>query len=48
MPNIAFVVNLLARFSAFPTRMHWNVIKHIFRYLQGSQDLGYFIQKIKL
>ena len=39
-PNIAFAVNLLARFSASPTRRYWNGIKHIFRYLQGSQDLG--------
>ena len=38
--DIAFAVNLLARFSASPTRRHWNDIKHIFRYLQGSQDLG--------
>ena len=39
-PNIAFAINLLARFSASPTRRHWNDIKHIFRYLQRSQDLG--------
>ena len=39
-PDISFAVNLLARFSASPTRKHWNGIKHIFRYLQGSQDLG--------
>ena len=39
-PDIAFAVNLLARFIASPTRRHWNDIKHIFRYLQGSQDLG--------
>ena len=40
MPDIAFAVNLLVRFSASPTRRHWNNIKHIFQYLQGSQDLG--------
>ena len=40
MPDIAFAVNLLARFSASPSRRHWNDIKHIFLYLQGSQDLG--------
>ena len=38
--DIAFAVNLLARFSASPIRRHWNDIKHIFLYLQGSQDLG--------
>ena len=39
-PDIEFVVNLLARFSTSPTRRHWNGIKHIFWYLQGSQDIG--------
>ena len=28
-PDIAFVVNLLARYSSAPTRRHWNGIKHI-------------------
>ena len=39
-PNITFAVKLLARFSASRTRRHWNGIKHIFWYLQGSQDLS--------
>ena len=29
-PDIAFAVNLLARFNASLTRRHWNGIKHIF------------------
>ena len=41
-PDIAFAVNLLARFSSCPTRRHWNGIKHIFRYLQGTSDMGLF------
>ncbi|KAL5560312.1 hypothetical protein UlMin_036523 [Ulmus minor] len=41
-PDIAFAVNLLARFSSSPTRRHWNGIKHIFRYLRGTIDLGLF------
>ena len=28
-PNIAFPINLLARYSSAPTRRHWNGIKHI-------------------
>ena len=43
--NIAFVVNLLARFSSEPTRRHWNGIKHIFRYLRGTIDLGLYYSK---
>ena len=44
-PDIAFVVNLLARFSSEPTRRHWNGIKHIFRYLRGTIDLGLYYSK---
>ncbi|CAJ2636501.1 unnamed protein product [Trifolium pratense] len=41
-PDIAFAVNLLARFSSCPTKRHWKGIKHIFRYLRGTSDLGLF------
>ncbi|XP_074362014.1 secreted RxLR effector protein 161-like [Apium graveolens] len=41
-PDIAFVVNLLARFSSDPTKRHWDGIKHIFRYLRGTIDRGLF------
>ncbi|KAI3720027.1 hypothetical protein L6452_20934 [Arctium lappa] len=41
-PDISFAVNLLARFSSSPTKRHWNGIKHIFRYLRGTVDLGLF------
>ena len=39
-PDIAFATNLLARYSSAPTRRHWDGIKHLFRYLQGTVDLG--------
>ncbi|MFS7999224.1 putative RNA-directed DNA polymerase [Helianthus anomalus] len=41
-PDISFAVNLLARFSSAPTKRHWNGVKHIFRYLRGTVDLGLF------
>ncbi|CAM8962917.1 unnamed protein product [Rhodiola kirilowii] len=41
-PDISFAVNLLARFSSAPTKRHWSGIKHVFRYLQGTIDLGLF------
>ena len=44
-PDIAFVVNLLARYSSAPTKRHWNGIKHILRYLRGTEDLGLFFKK---
>ncbi|XP_048604757.1 secreted RxLR effector protein 161-like [Brassica napus] len=39
-PDIAFATNLLARYSSAPTRRHWDGINHVFRYLQGTIDLG--------
>ncbi|KAL5549686.1 hypothetical protein UlMin_004917 [Ulmus minor] len=44
-PDIAFFVNLLARYSSPPTRRHWNRIKHILHYLRGTIDLGLFYPK---
>jgi hypothetical protein len=41
-PDIAFAVNLLARYSASPTKRHWTKIKNILRYLHGTTDLGLF------
>ena len=41
-PDIAFSVNLLSRYSLAPTQRHWKGIKHIFRYLRGTVDLGLF------
>ncbi|XP_059315934.1 secreted RxLR effector protein 161-like [Lycium ferocissimum] len=41
-PDIAFSVNLLARYSSSPTRRHWNGVKHILRYLKGTSDMGLF------
>ena len=35
-PKIVFSINLLARFSAKPTKRHWNGVKHILGYLKGT------------
>jgi len=47
-PDIAFPVNLLARFSQKPTMRHWNGIKHIFRYLKGTDDMGLFYDRTSM
>jgi hypothetical protein len=44
-PDIAFAINLLARFSSAPTKRHWSGVKRIFRYLRGTIDLGLYFQK---
>ena len=38
--DIAFVVNLLGRFSFTPTKRHWNGVKHIFCYLHIITKIG--------
>ena len=43
--DIAFSVNLLARYNSAPTKRHWNEIKHILRYLRGTSDMGLFYSK---
>ena len=40
--DIDFLVNLLEKYSSATTRRHWNGIKHILRYLQGTIDMGLF------
>jgi hypothetical protein len=44
-PDITFAVNCLARHSAAPIMRHWNDIKNILRYLNGTIDLGLFFLK---
>ena len=41
-PDIAFSVNLLAKYNFAPTRRLWNGIKHILCYLRGTTDMGLF------
>ena len=45
-PNIAFSMNLLARYSSAPTLRHWNGVKHLLRYLRGTSDIGLFYSKV--
>jgi hypothetical protein len=44
-PDIAFAVNLLARYNAAPTMRHWNEVNDVLRYLQGTPDLPLFYKK---
>ena len=44
-PDIAFSVNLLARYSSALTKRHWNEIKHVLRYFRGTYDMRLFYSK---
>jgi len=41
-PDIAFTVNLLARYSSTPIKKHWNRVKHILHYLCVTTKIGLF------
>ena len=43
--DIAFSINLLARYSSTPTQRHRNGIKHLLRYLCETANLGLFYPK---
>jgi hypothetical protein len=44
-PDIAFATNILARHSQKPTARHWSGVKHLLRYLRGTEDLGLYYRK---
>ena len=39
-PDLAFAMCKLSKFSQNPGRVHWNAVKRLFKYLQGTQDIG--------
>jgi len=43
-PDIAFVINLLARYSSTPTKKkkQWNKVKYILRYFCGTTKMWLF------
>ena len=43
--DIAFSVNLQARYSSTLTKRYWNEIKHILRYLRGTSDMSLYYSK---
>ena len=43
--DIAFSVNLLAKYNSAPTRRYWNGIQHILRYLRGTTNMSLFYSR---
>jgi hypothetical protein len=39
-PDIAHAVGLVSRYMANPGKIHWEAVKWILRYLQGTSDVG--------
>ena len=43
--DISFIVSVLAYHSQKPASRHWAGVKHLFKYLKGTEDLGlHYIQ----
>jgi histone deacetylase 1/2 len=42
-PNICFAVNRVCQFMHAPTDSHWDAVKYILRYLQGTTTYGLHI-----
>jgi hypothetical protein len=38
-PDISFAITTLSRFSVNPGTAHWDAVKRVFRYLNGTKDL---------
>ena len=38
-PSICHAVGLVSRYQSNPRRAHWQVVKRIFRYLQGTKGM---------
>jgi hypothetical protein len=39
-PDIAFAVNKISQFCENPQQAHWNAVRRIFSYLQGTRNYG--------
>ena len=39
-PDIAYAIQSLSQFSHNLSSEHWHAVKHLFRYLQGTKDMG--------
>ena len=39
-PDRTFAVSSVAQFCSKPTKQHWTAVKHIMRYLKGTQNYG--------
>ncbi|MBW0557806.1 hypothetical protein O181_097521 [Austropuccinia psidii MF-1] len=46
-PNIMFTSNLLFQFTSQPTTVHWTLVKHLLRYLDGTRGLGLHFTQYK-
>ena len=39
-PDIAYAIRVVNRFMSYPSKAHWQAVKWLLRYLNGSSKLG--------
>lgn len=44
-PDLTYAVNKVSQFMHSPLEDHWQAVKRILRYIQGTQDMGLLLQK---
>lgn len=44
-PDISFSVSMVSRYMEKPTKLHWNAVKRIMKYLKGTIDYGLHFNK---
>lgn len=44
-PDFSTAASMLANFSSSPSAQHWTAMKHVLRYLQGTEDYGLHFPK---
>ena len=44
-PDIAYVVEMLSRFTSKPSKDHWLAIERVMKYLIGTKNYGLFYKK---
>ena len=47
-PDISYAVSNISKFSSKPSKQHWQAVKRIFRYLNGTIDYGILYEKEKI
>ncbi|XP_052192797.1 secreted RxLR effector protein 161-like [Diospyros lotus] len=44
-PDLAFSISLHSRFMSNPGKIHWEALKYVLRYINGSADIGLIYKK---
>ena len=45
MPNLAYVISSLSRFMSNPSKLDWDALKYLLRYINGSVNVGLSYKK---